>query len=75
MQSAMHSVMPSGSVFSAVRVLVPSLAVVSVFAAMPAAAQQPANIPILVPITGFLSLEGASQRNGALLAMRRRPRA
>lgn len=26
-------------------------------------------IPILVPITGFLSLEGTSQRNGALLAL------
>ena len=31
------------------------------------------SIPVLVPITGFLSLEGASQRNGALLAMRRAP--
>lgn len=28
-----------------------------------------ANIPVLVPITGFLSLEGTSQRNGALLAL------
>lgn len=32
-----------------------------------------ANIPILVPITGFLSLEGTSQRNGALLALRNAP--
>ena len=32
------------------------------------------SIPVLVPITGFLSLEGASQRNGALLAMRRAPK-
>jgi branched-chain amino acid transport system substrate-binding protein len=32
-----------------------------------------ANIPILVPITGFLSLEGTSQRNGALLAVRNAP--
>lgn len=31
------------------------------------------NIPILVPITGFLSLEGQSQRNGALLALRNAP--
>ncbi|HJS32064.1 MAG TPA: ABC transporter substrate-binding protein [Alphaproteobacteria bacterium] len=27
------------------------------------------NIPVLVPLTGFLSLEGNSQRNGALLAL------
>ncbi|HEX2117463.1 MAG TPA: ABC transporter substrate-binding protein [Alphaproteobacteria bacterium] len=31
------------------------------------------NIPILVPITGFLSLEGKSQRNGALLAVKNAP--
>jgi branched-chain amino acid transport system substrate-binding protein len=31
------------------------------------------NIPVLVPITGFLSLEGTSQRNGALLAVRSAP--
>ncbi len=31
------------------------------------------SIPVLVPITGFLSLEGTSQRNGALLAIRRAP--
>ena len=31
------------------------------------------NIPILVPITGFLSLEGTSQRNGALLALEKSP--
>jgi branched-chain amino acid transport system substrate-binding protein len=30
-------------------------------------------MPILVPITGFLSLEGTSQRNGALLAIRNAP--
>ncbi|MCC7276003.1 MAG: ABC transporter substrate-binding protein [Alphaproteobacteria bacterium] len=29
-----------------------------------------ATIPVLVPLTGFLALEGASQRNGALLAFR-----
>jgi branched-chain amino acid transport system substrate-binding protein len=41
----------------------------------PAAAQDAkVSMPILVPITGFLSLEGASQRNGALLAMRRAPK-
>jgi branched-chain amino acid transport system substrate-binding protein len=27
------------------------------------------DLPILVPVTGFLALEGASQRNGALLAI------
>jgi branched-chain amino acid transport system substrate-binding protein len=31
------------------------------------------NIPVLVPITGFLSLEGTSQRNGALLAVKQAP--
>lgn len=30
-------------------------------------------IPVLVPLTGFLSLEGASQRNGALLAIKNAP--
>ena len=39
------------------------------------AGAQPAelNLPILVPITGFLSLEGTSQRNGALLAVKNAP--
>lgn len=32
-----------------------------------------ANFPILVPVTGFLSLEGTSQRNGALLALENSP--
>lgn len=27
------------------------------------------RVPVLVPLTGFLALEGASQRNGALLAL------
>lgn len=40
-----------------------------VILAGPALAQE-ARLPILVPITGFLSLEGTSQRNGALLALR-----
>lgn len=34
---------------------------------------QSASLPILVPITGFLSLEGTSQRNGALLAVKQAP--
>jgi len=41
-------------------------------AAAPASAQD-LNLPILVPITGFLSIEGASQRNGALLAVKQAP--
>jgi branched-chain amino acid transport system substrate-binding protein len=32
------------------------------------------SLPVLVPITGVFALEGTSQRNGALLAMRRAPR-
>ena len=31
------------------------------------------DIPVLVPITGFLATEGTSQRNGALLALRHPP--
>ena len=27
------------------------------------------DIPVLVPVTGFLALEGTAQRNGALLAL------
>jgi branched-chain amino acid transport system substrate-binding protein len=38
-----------------------------------AAAPVEVNVPILVPITGFLSLEGKSQRNGALLALKNAP--
>jgi branched-chain amino acid transport system substrate-binding protein len=42
--------------------------------AAPAHAQQvEIVVPVLVPITGFLSLEGASQRNGALLAFKNAP--
>lgn len=37
------------------------------------AAQTEVNLPILVPVTGFLSLEGTSQRNGALLAVKNAP--
>lgn len=40
--------------------------------AAPVAAQQqerlPVSLPVLVPLTGFVALEGASQKNGALLA-------
>ncbi|MBV8538250.1 MAG: amino acid ABC transporter substrate-binding protein, partial [Alphaproteobacteria bacterium] len=31
------------------------------------------SLPVLVPITGFLSLEGSSQRNGAVLAIQDAP--
>ncbi|MFD1623259.1 ABC transporter substrate-binding protein [Azospirillum griseum] len=31
------------------------------------------SFPVLVPLTGFLSLEGTSQRNGALLALKEAP--
>lgn len=36
-------------------------------------AQAEITVPVLVPITGFLSLEGTSQRNGALLAIKNAP--
>jgi branched-chain amino acid transport system substrate-binding protein len=39
----------------------------------PAARAEPLSVPVLVPLTGFLSLEGQSQRNGALLALRHPP--
>jgi branched-chain amino acid transport system substrate-binding protein len=35
-----------------------------------AATAEPLRIPVLVPITGFLALEGTSQKNGAELALR-----
>ena len=37
--------------------------------AAPAAGAE-VDIPVLVPVTGFLALEGTSQRNGAVLAIR-----
>ena len=39
-----------------------------VFTTSPAASQN-YEIPVLVPITGFLSLEGTAQRNGAVMAL------
>jgi len=50
--------------------LLPGLAILLGAAAAPAA---DANVPILVPVTGFLSLEGTSQRNGAVLALENPP--
>lgn len=52
------------------------LLIASMLAAAPLAVAAQAvdvNMPILVPVTGFLSLEGTSQRNGALLAVRNAP--
>jgi branched-chain amino acid transport system substrate-binding protein len=34
---------------------------------------QSQRLPVLVPVTGFLALEGTSQRNGALLALKSAP--
>jgi len=54
----------------------PSLVVLSAsLLALPMAghAQSEINIPVLVPVTGFLALEGTSQRNGALLAIKNAP--
>jgi len=39
----------------------------------PPAGARALDIPILVPLTGFLALEGQSQRNGALLALQHAP--
>ena len=47
-------------------------AAATVLFAVPAMAAE-ANVPVLVPITGFLSLEGTSQRNGAVLALENPP--
>ena len=42
--------------------------------ALPVAARAAGpNIPVLAPLTGFAAAEGASQRNGALLALRNPP--
>lgn len=43
--------------------------VAGLLAALPARAER-LSFPVLVPLTGFLSLEGTSQRNGADLALR-----
>jgi branched-chain amino acid transport system substrate-binding protein len=46
---------------------------VAILVGATAAAAEPVRLPILVPVTGFLSLEGTSQRNGALLALKQAP--
>ena len=43
-------------------------ALAAAFIAAPVAAQD-VRLPVLVPLTGFVALEGTSQRNGALLAV------
>ncbi len=46
-----------------------AVAATALLLAAPAGAQQPeVRLPVLVPLTGFVALEGTSQRNGALLA-------
>ncbi len=50
-----------------------SFAVLASALPMSVMAQTEITIPVLVPITGFLSLEGTSQRNGALLAIKNAP--
>jgi len=37
------------------------------------AAAEDVRIPVLVPLTGFLALEGTSQKNGAILALKHPP--
>ena len=47
-----------------------AIAALAFVIATPALAQAPeVALPVLVPLTGFVALEGTSQRNGALLAM------
>jgi branched-chain amino acid transport system substrate-binding protein len=56
---------------------IPIVALATLLAAPPSPRAQAIDlaIPILVPITGFLALEGTSQRNGALLALDAAPAA
>jgi len=50
-----------------------SLSVAAMLGASGAVGAQTVDVPILVPVTGFLSLEGTSQRNGAVLALKEAP--
>ncbi|GHD54797.1 ethanolamine utilization protein EutJ [Thalassobaculum fulvum] len=55
-------------------VLLLSLAVPAAAApALAAGAAEPVAVSVLVPITGFLALEGTAQRNGAVLALDKPP--
>jgi branched-chain amino acid transport system substrate-binding protein len=49
-----------------------TIAIFVALAALPARAAD-VDVPILVPLTGVLSIEGTSQRNGALLAVKNAP--
>lgn len=55
--------------FVAATALLSALVIVGA-ASLSDAGAEPLRIPVLVPITGFLSLEGTSQKNGAELALR-----
>ncbi len=46
-----------------------AVAITGFFLGSGSAQAETVSIPVLVPVTGFLSLEGTSQRNGALLAL------
>lgn len=50
-------------------ILAPAAGVIALIAVPLTAQAEPLRVPVLVPITGFLSLEGTSQRNGAELAL------
>ncbi len=50
-----------------------AVALTAAAAIVPPAAAEDLRIPVLVPLTGVLSLEGTSQRNGALLAIAHPP--
>lgn len=54
------------------QVLLPLCAILAAVST-PAHALESVRIPVLVPLTGFLSLEGTSQRNGAVLAFKEAP--
>lgn len=49
-----------------------SIAVILSVTAQPALTQE-IKLPILAPLTGYISLEGTSQRNGAVLAIKHAP--
>ncbi len=51
------------------RLFAAGTALALVAAIAPATAQE-INVPVIVPVTGILSIEGKAQRNGALLALR-----
>ncbi|HEY9568121.1 MAG TPA: ABC transporter substrate-binding protein, partial [Thalassobaculum sp.] len=56
------------------RRLLPILAISLMAAPVPAAATEPpVAVSVLVPVTGFLALEGTAQRNGAVLALESPP--